>query len=151
MRRNGSSRWFVALFLVCLMSVGVASSAFAGATEQYQKQAAQFEKMLDKQASAAGADAASEDIERTRKWLDNAKVLLAKGNDEAASRLLRRVKFSLELVTALVQAGSIQKAADDQEEAYYKAKEKQIPELEAEIQKLEDKKKELNSELQQLR
>ena len=107
--------------------------------------------MLDKQSKAPGAEAASKDIERTREWLENAKVLLAKGNGEAASKYLRRVKFSLDLITALVQSGSIQKAADDQEEAYYKAKDKQIPELEAEIQKLKDKKKELERELSKLR
>ncbi len=151
MRLNGSSRWLLFLLLLCFLTVGVASPAFASANERYKKQAAQFEKMLDKQASASGADAAAQDIERTRQWLENAKVLLAKGNDSAASKYLRRVKFSLDLITASVRAGSIQEAADDQEEAFYKAKETQIPELEAEIQKLKDKKKDLQQELERLR
>ncbi|QDG54585.1 hypothetical protein FIV42_28720 [Persicimonas caeni] len=141
----------MSLLLFCFLSVGVASPAFASANERYKEQAAQFEKMLDKQAGAPGADAAAKDIERTRQWLENANVLLAKGNEEAAAKYLRRVKFSLDLITALVQAGNIQKAADDQEEAFYKAKEKQIPELEADVQKLKDKKKELQQELSKLR
>ena len=151
MRIGGSLRWLMSLLLVCAMSVGVVSTAFAGATEQYKKQAAQFEKMLDQQAKLPGADAAKEDIEQTRTWLENAKVLLAKGNDDAAARLLRRVKISLDLVSALVQAGRIQKAADDQEEAYYKAQKKQLPDLKAEVQKLKDKKQKLQDELSSLR
>jgi phage shock protein A len=107
--------------------------------------------MLDTQADAAGADAARQDIERTRQWLDNANVLLAKGNEGAAAKYLNRVKVSLDLIAALVQAGNIQKAADDQEEAYYKAKETQIPELEADIQELQDQKKELGQALNKLR
>lgn len=151
MGKGASLRRLMSLLVVCAMSMGVVSTAFAGAAEQYKKQAAQFEKMLDKEAKSAGADAAKEDIEQTRTWLENAKVLLAKGNEDAAARLLRRVKISLDLVDALVQAGSIQKAADDQEEAYFKAQKKQLPELKAEVQKLKEKKKKLEQEMSTLR
>lgn len=151
MRFSGSSRWLVSLLLFCFVVVGAASPAFASANERYKEQAAQFEKMLDKQAGAPGADAATKDIERTRQWLENAKVLLAKGDEKAAARLLERVELSLELIRALTTAGQIQQAADEQEEAFYKAKEKQIPELEADVQKLKDQKKELQQELSKLR
>jgi wobble nucleotide-excising tRNase len=141
----------MSVLLLCFLSVTFAFPAIAAAADQHKQQAAQFEKMLDNQASAAGADAAKKDIERARQWLESANVLLAKGNEEAASKYLGRVKVSLDLIAAQVQAGNIQKAADDQEEAYYKAKETQIPELEADIQKLQEQKKELQQELTKLR
>jgi lysyl-tRNA synthetase class I len=141
----------MSILVLSFLSVTFALPAFAVAADQHKKQVAQFEKMLDSQASADGAESAKEDIERARQWLDNAKVLLAKGNEKSASKYLGRVEAGLDLIAAQVQAGNIQKAADDQEEAYYKAKETQIPELEADIQKLQDQKKELQRELTKLR
>jgi hypothetical protein len=135
---------------ICLISFGFASTAFAD-SEPGQEQAAQYEKMLAQEAQGPGAAAASQDIEQVREWLSNAKVLLAKGDDEAAAVLLRRVGFGLDLIAALTKVGAIQQAADDQEAAYYTAKNELIPELRAEVQKLNDRKNELEAELRMLR
>ncbi|MFP4598277.1 MAG: hypothetical protein ACLFVJ_08495, partial [Persicimonas sp.] len=102
MRFYGSFRLLVSLLVGGALALGSLSSAFAGPTERYKQQAEQFEKMLDQAGSTEGAEAAQEDIELARKWLEDANVLLAKGDDEAASNLLRRVKVSVDLVNHLV-------------------------------------------------
>lgn len=151
MRFRGSSRILMSLLAVCFVFVSFASTASAAAGDRYKQQAVQFSKMLEQQAEADQTDAASEDRQRTRKWLESVEVLLAKGNDKAAARLLKRVEFSLQLMQAMITASNIQAAADDQEEAYYKAKEQKIPEIKQEIETLQDQKKELEKELEKLR
>ncbi len=151
MRFHGSFRLLVAFLVGASLALGSISSAFAGPTERYKQQAEQFQKMLDQAASNNGAEAAQKDIDQARKWLEDANVLLAKGDDEAASNLLRRVKFCVELVNHMVSAGNIQHAADEQEAAYYGAKDDRIPELEAEVEELKERKKELQSQLDKLR
>ena len=134
-----------------LMSQVFVGTAHADAAARYKQQAEQFEAMLAKQAESDQSDAAAEDRQMTAKWLDNAQVLLAKGSEEAAGRLLKRVELALQMMSAMITAANIRAVADQQEEAFYKAKQEQIPELKAEIDKLKQEKQKLATELQQLR
>lgn len=133
----------LAAFFLCF---GLASLASA-ADRPGKAEAAQYEKMIAQFQESPGAAAASDDIATTREWLSNAKVLLANGDEDGAAVLLRRVGFSLELIEALTTVGSIQKAADEQEAAYYKATQEQIPQLKQEIEELESKIAALKSQL----
>lgn len=115
------------------------------------EQVAHFETLLAEQQQSPGAEAAAQDIEQVREWLANAKVLLARGDDKAASALLRRVGVGVDLIVNITKVAEIQQAADDQESAYFIAEQEQIPELEEEIENLTSKKKELEAELDTLR
>ena|SRR5690554_4990809 len=134
---NCFSKYWMALS-VLFLCLGLSSLANA-ADKPGKAEAAQYEKMIAQFEAGPGAAAASEDIANTREWLSNAKVLLANGDEDGAAVLLRRVGFSLELIEALTTVGSIQQAADEQEAAYYKATQEQIPQLKKEIEELESK------------
>jgi hypothetical protein len=151
MRDRGSTKRWIFLSTALLLLVGVGSTAWSQSSERYQQQADQFETMLDEAAESPGADKATEDIEQTKKWLSDARVLLANGKEDDGAILLRRVKFSLELVNALVTAGNIHSAADDQEAAYHRAKETELPELEDEIRELKSERAKLKNELNRLK
>lgn len=133
----------LAVFFVCAGLVSVANAE----DRPGKAEAAQYEKMLAQQEQGPGASAAAEDIEKAHEWLSDAKVLLANGDEEGAAVLLRRVGFGLDLITAVTKVGSIQQAADEQEAAYYKANQEQIPGLEAEIEALNNQKSKLKSQL----
>ena len=140
----------VGLVTVCLMMVAAVGTATAGAADQYRKQAAHFKKRLAKQAKQDSQKVARKDRKQTRQWLKNVDVLLANGHTDAAGRMLRRVKASLDLMDAMITAANIKGQAEKQEESYHQIKEKTIPKLKAKIKELKTKKKKLQDTLQEL-
>ncbi len=131
---------FLTLVLVTFTFVGVASA------EEQERQVQQFEAMLAKQAELDTQGAAAKDRAMAEKWLKEAKVLLANGDEEAAAKRLRRVEFAVDLIRALVAASEIRKAAEEQEAAAYKAPER-LSELQDELDALKKRRAELQRKL----
>lgn len=117
--------------------------------DEAQDQIAQYRKMLDQQAEADVSGVASQDRQQAAKWLKEAEVLLANGDDEAAGRRLRRVEFSLDLIRAMVASAEIRMTAESQEASAFKAP-KLLEQLQTEVDELRKKRAELQSELQKL-
>ncbi len=109
----------------------------------------QYRTELDEYKQAVGAKAADKDIEMVEKWLDEAEVLLANGDDGAAKRRLKRVEFGLDLVRAILAAEQVRNAAEEQEATAYTAPDT-TEKLRADIEKLQQQKEELQSELKRL-
>lgn len=132
-------------FAVALMWVGPIAAA-----EPDQAMVEQYRTELQEYQQAVGADAASKDIEMVSKWIEEAEVLIAGGNEGAAKRRLKRVEFGLDMVRAIVAAEQVRLAAEEQETAAYSAPET-AAKLEADIEKLQNEKSELQAELQRLK
>lgn len=132
------------------LALALAAPTFAGNGGKFGKQIDQFSQILDKQAERDKDGVAQKDRERTRQWLDNVEVLVANGDERAAKRVLKQAEFAITMMDAMIAADEIERLADRQEEAYFKAKEEQIPRLNKEIEKLEDERKTLRNELEQL-
>lgn len=136
-----------------LMSTAVLMVALGGATPAFADdsadQIAQFQTMLEQQAQLDTTNAAAADRELTQKWLKEAEVLRANGDDEAASRRLRRVEFALDLIRAMVAAADIRTAAEAQEAAAYNAPQT-VEALQDEVDVLKKKRADLQKELQTL-
>lgn len=135
----------LAAFLVTLVGSGPLQAA-----DRVEERLDQFETQLDDLSDSEGAEVAEADIDQARKWLDNARVLVAEGKSNTAERQLRRVKLSLDLIKALVAVERIEKVADEQEAVYYRARDEQLPELEEEIEELDERKDELQEEIERL-
>lgn len=134
--------------VVALAAFALVSFAFVGQTfaEEEERKVQQFEAMLAKQAELDSQGAAAKDRAMAEKWLKEAKVLLANGDDEAAAKRLRRVEFAIDLIRALVAASEIRTAAEEQEAAAYKAPER-LSELQDELDALKKRKLELQRQL----
>ena len=132
-------------FIVFSLALLSAPPAWANQTEQIE----QLRAMLDQQDELDTEDAAKQDRELARKWLQEAEILVANGKRDQAKRRLRRAEFAVELVTALVAAAVIQQKAEEQEAAAYSAPETKA-QLEEEVEKLRAQKAELQAELQKL-
>lgn len=150
MRRSVWMHRLTSLFVGAVLVSTAAATALADAGDRAEQQAEQFEERLDEFEDAEHAEVASEDIEQARQWLDDARVLIAEDEASSADRLLRRVKLSLDLIGALLEAEKIEQVADDQEAVYYRAKDEQLPEFEEEIEELEDQKDELEDQKSEL-
>ena len=136
--------------LVFGLALALAAPTFADNGDRFSKQVSQFSQILDQQAERDKDGVAQKDRERTRQWLDNVEVLLANRDDKEAKRVLKQVELSIEMMREMIEAQRIKRLADRQEEAYFRAKEEQIPKLKKEIEKLEDERKTLRNELEQL-
>lgn len=132
------------------LALALAVPTFADNGGKYAKQVDQFSQILEKQAERDKEGVAQKDREQARQWLESAEVLLANGDDKQAKRMLKRVEFSITMMDAMIAAEEIERLADRQEEAYFKAKEEQIPRLKKQIEELEKERDELNDELEQL-
>jgi hypothetical protein len=128
----------------------VTFAAPAFAAEPDQATVEQYQTELEEYRGAKGADAAKKDIEMVQKWLDEAAVLVANGDDGAAKRRLKRVEFGLDLVRAIVAAEQVRMAAEEQEAAAYTAPETSAK-LKAEIEKLLEQKQQLQNDLAKLK
>lgn len=131
-------------------AVTVATTLSAFAAEPSQATIEQYKAELQEYRQAEQADAASKDIEMVGKWLEEAEVLMANGDEGAAKRRLKRVEFGLDLVRALVAAEQVRAAAEEQEAAAYTAPET-TEKLKKEIDQLQQDKERLQQELQKLR
>jgi hypothetical protein len=140
----------VGVFVLLAMTFGTIEFAAANANARYQQQIEQFKQMLDEQAQADSRNLSAQDRAQALTWLQEAEVLLANGRQEAASRRLRRVEYAVDLVRAMVAAGTIDTLAERQE-AYYHTAQQQIAQFEAEIQDISRKKDNMERELQRLR
>lgn len=135
------------IVMIATLFTLICAPAFANDAE---RQSDQFEAMLAKQAELDSTNAAAQDRAAAEKWLKEARVLLANGDDSAADKRLRRVEFSIDLIRALVAAAEIRKAAEEQEASAYKGPE-QLAELQAELETLKKRKVELERKLRSLK
>lgn len=135
-------------FMACLVAIAFVACTFAGTgfAQEQERQVEQFEAMLAKQAELDSQGAAAKDRAMAEKWLKEAKVLLASGDEEDAAKRLRRVEFALDLIRALVAASEIRKAAEEQEAAAYNAPER-LSKLQDELDELKKRKSELQRQL----
>lgn len=136
--------------LVCAVGVGLTATAFGQAGKRYKEQIQQYAKQLDQLKKQDKWDVSQKDRQRARQWLADAKELIAQGDTDTASWLVKQVGESLDLIEAMVTAKKIEAMADEQQETYHKAKESRIPELEGEVEELRNQKAELEEKLRQL-
>lgn len=128
--------------------VGVAAPvAFAAPSGQ---EIAQLEAMLEAQAELDTAGVATKDRQTAAKWLQEAKVLLANGDEDQAARRLKRVAAALDLIRAMVSASIVRQQAEEQEAAAYQAPDT-MAELRAEVESLQQQRDQLQRELLRLR
>lgn len=138
------------LAVVLGVALALAAPSFADNGGKYSQQVDQFSQILEQQAERDQEGVATKDRERAQQWLENVEVLLANGDERKAKRLLKQVEFAITMMDAMITAEEIERLADRQEEAYFKAKEEQLPKLKKEIEKLEAERKKLENELEQL-
>ncbi len=136
----------IAILTISVLGL-VSASAFAAPTQQ---EIDQYKEMLKTQAEADSKNVSAADRAMAKKWLKEAEVLLANGEDEAATRRLQRVEFALDLIRAMVAASEIRAAAEQQEAEANKGPER-TNELKKEIQQLQKRLGDLQRELQTLR
>lgn len=145
LRRARKAPLAAALVWALVASAG-AWQAVASPRAQYQTQIKQFQEMLQEQEGQDHRKVAATDIALTRQWLEQAEVLLAHGDQDAAARRLRLAEKSLDLVRALVVAAVIDIAAEKQEIAAQKAQ-GQLQELTDQLGQLARREAELKDEL----
>ena len=138
------------IVLVCLSLVGLAGTAFGQASKRYKKQIQEYSKQLDQLKKQDEWGVSQKDRQRARQWLSDAKELLAQGDTDTASWLIKQVGESIDLVAVLVEAKRIEAMADDQQETYHNMKKKRIPKLESKVQELKDQKADLKEKLRQM-
>lgn len=139
-------RRFVCIAFAAALLVAPLSSVSANPTAQIE----QLRAMLDQQDELDTAGAATTDRQLARKWLQEAEILVANGKEDAAKRRLRRAEFAVELVTAMVASAVIRQKAEEQE-AYAHTAPEQTEEMRADVERLRERKAELQRELQTLR
>ena len=136
--------------VVCAGLMGLTATAFGQASKRYKEQIQEYANQLDQLEKQDEWEVSKKDRERARQWLKDAKELIAQGDTDTASWLIKQVGESLDLIGAMVTAKKIEAMADEQQETYHKAKESRIPELESEVEKLRNQKAELEEKLRQL-
>ena len=143
-------RWWTAAFVATIAFFGFIHVAAANNSARFQQQIEQFKEMLQEQAEADENNLTEKDRAQTEAWIQEAEVLLANGRHEAVSRRLRRVEYSLDLIRALNGAVNIDTLAERQE-AYFHTSKERIAQFEAEMRELQQKKANLERELERLR
>jgi hypothetical protein len=135
-------------FGVCAMILALTFAMPAHADEN-QEQITQYRTMLTEQDALDTKGVAAQDRELAAKWLQEAEVLLANGDSDAADKRLRRVEFAIDLIRAMVASAEIRTAAEAQEAAAFKGPEI-TEQLQTEVEGLRQKRTELQQELQRL-
>ncbi len=136
------------LFGVCTMFLALTLAAPAYADEN-QEQITQYRTMLSEQDALDAKNVAQQDRQLAAKWLQEAEVLLANGDGDAADKRLRRVEFAIDLIRAMVASADIRTAAEAQEAAAFKGPEL-LEQLQAEVDALKTKRADLQQELRKL-
>lgn len=140
----------VAWILGGLVLLAGASGAHAQARSQYKKQMSSYQKQLDELAEQDEWNIAGDVRERARQWLEDAEVLLARGDSQTAGLVIQQVGGAIDLIRSLITRKKLEATAQEQEENYYKRKKETIPTLEDEIEQLRERKEELKRELDKL-
>lgn len=135
---------------VVAVATGVPSPVSAESIKKYKQQINEYSSQLDALAEKDEWGISKEDRERARQWLDNARELLAQGNNETVARLVTQTADMIELIRASVRVRELEAMADDQEETYHKMKEERVPKLESEVEELKSQKEKLEEELEGL-
>ncbi len=138
------------LLTVCSLTLGGVGVSQAQSRARYQETIDSLRVMLDEQAKLDIKNLAERDREDVFLWLDDAERLLAKGDLDAASKLIKRSEYGVELVTATAAASQIQSRAEGQEADFFTAQE-QIEKLKAEVVKLQEQAKALATELKAIK
>lgn len=125
-------------------------TAFADMGAKYKQQIETFKTQVISLSEADEAKLATDELTLLTRWLEESEKLLALGDVDGAGYMLKRVEFGVDLATALVAASKIE-ARTQEQNASSEQMTKQIKELEAEVAKLQEKKAELQSQLDQLR
>jgi len=125
-------------------------AAFADMGAKYKQQIETFKAQVITLSEADEAKLATDELTLLTRWLEESEKLLAVGDVDGAGYMLKRVEFGVDLATALVAASKIE-ARTQEQNASSEQMSKQIKELEAEVTKLQEKKAELQSQLDQLR
>lgn len=136
------------IFGVCAVALALTLAVPAYADES-QEQISQYRAMLTEQDALDTKNVAEQDRQLAAKWLQEAEVLLASGDDDAADKRLRRVEFAIDLIRAMVASAEIRNAAEAQEAAAFKGPEL-LEELQAEVDALKKKRADLEQELRKL-
>jgi len=149
--RQTRTRTIVLAAVVALSTVALASSATAQSKKKVDEQLDLLEQRLVELGDKDEWGAAEEDRQMARETLEKARELLAQGTVEKADWLAARVADRVELVQALIDVRRIRAMAEQQEKKYEKHKEETIPELEAEIETLKKRQRELKEKLDELK
>ena len=136
------------IFGVCAVALALTLAVPAYADES-QEQISQYRAMLTEQDALDTKNVADQDRQLAAKWLQEAEVLLASGDDDAADKRLRRVEFAIDLIRAMVASAEIRNAAEAQEAAAFKGPEL-LEELQVEVDALKKKRADLEQELRKL-
>ncbi len=131
-------------------SLLIASTGFADAVARYSEQLGLLRTELATQTDADAAGIAQDDIAKVTSWLEEAETKLAERDTEAASYLLKRSEYGLDLIRNLTVVSQIEAKAEAQEKSFAQADE-QVATLKAEVEALNAKKADLQQQLNQLR
>jgi hypothetical protein len=143
------SRWTV--WMLGALVLSIAPAELRGQDRaRFKKQMTSYDKQLDQLAEKDEWGISKEVRKRARQWLDDAEVLLARGDAETANLVLQQVGDSVDLIQALITRKKLDVSAEEQEKTYYERKKETIPQIEEEIEQLRSRKQELEQKIETL-
>ena len=147
-RASALAQPLAALALAALI-VAAPLAASANAKARYREQIDQFRVMLDEMSKLDLQDLAASDRADIIKWLEEADVLLARGDLDRTGAHLKRAEYGLEMVRQITLVSQLQGQAQQQEQTFHAASE-ELTKLTDEIGKLTAQKASLERELTSL-
>lgn len=134
----------LALVLAAAPGVG-----FANTKQTYTQQIQEFRDILSQSATLDTEGLAADDRSDAIKWLEEAELLLTRGDLETAGVRLKRVEYTVDLINQLTLVSQIKGKVKEQEAAVSSSGQ-QLETLRAEVKKLQEQKLRLQRELNTL-
>ena len=145
------SSWPRALATLCvILALGVAPSVGLANTKQtYTQQIQEFRDILKQSAQLDSENLAADDRSDALRWLEEAELLLTRGDLETAGVRLKRVEYAVDLIGQLTLVSQIKGKVKEQDAAVSSSA-AQLEEMKAQVKKLQEQKANLQRELNAL-
>lgn len=141
-------RWISAALLVLFVALAP-SITMADARQRYKQQIDQFRVMLEQTAKLDTQKLAADDRADAIKWLEEAEVLLAKGDMDAVSLHVKRIEYAMELIQQMTVLSQIRGKALEQEKGFASSTE-QLAKMKKQIETLKQQKAKIQGEINAL-
>ena len=141
-------RWISAALLVLFVALAP-SITMADARQRYKQQIDQFRVMLEQTAKLDTQKLAADDCADAIKWLEEAEVLLAKGDMDAVSLRVKRIEYAMELIQQMTVLSQIRGKALEQEKGFASSTE-QLAKMKKQIETLKQQKAKIQGEINAL-
>lgn len=143
--------WTKRLATLCVVFAlsAAPSVGFANSKQKYTQQIQEFRDILTQSAKLDTESLAADDRSDAIRWLEEAELLLTRGDVDTAGVRLKRVEYAIDLISQMTLVSQIKGKVKEQESAVSTSAQ-QLQSMRAEVKKLQAQKVRLQRDLNTL-